>query len=139
MIVFSGGSYASNVMSTEYAYDCTTNVWDLVFSLPNFPPRASHGLVTLADAQLIVSELVTNSVVHADAPAHAQIRVLAESGEGVLWLAVGDAGVDGAISMRTPELGRSGLGLHLLDELAQSWGIQRSSGTLVWFELADGV
>ena len=93
----------------------------------------------VADAQLIVSELVTNSVVHADAPADASICISAESGDGVLRLAVGDAGVDRAISMRTPELGRSGLGLHVLDEIARRWGVQRSSGTLVWFELADGV
>ena len=54
----------------------------------------------LADAQLLVVELVANSVRHADAPADAVVSVRAQVGADVLRLEVEDRGSSGSIARR---------------------------------------
>lgn len=81
---------------------------------------------------LLVTELVTNAVLHADSA-------------GVLSLSEIEAGmrVDVAdVSTTPPTLlaidftASSGRGLRLVDELADSWGVDlHADGKVVWFEL----
>ena len=88
-----------------------------------------------ADAALLVSELVTNSVLHADLPAGSPVRIRAAVKDGVVRVEVEDGG-NGTVRSRAP--GRDGFGLHLVERLAASWGVHHEQGTHVWFELATG-
>jgi anti-sigma regulatory factor (Ser/Thr protein kinase) len=89
----------------------------------------------LADAELLVSELVTNSVQHAGLAADELVRVGAAVGDGVLRLEVDDSGRTGTIAAREPDLERGGFGLWLVDALAHAWGVSREGRTRVWAEL----
>jgi anti-sigma regulatory factor (Ser/Thr protein kinase) len=89
------------------------------------------------DLLLLVSELVTNSVRHARAPATAGISVRARVRGGVLRVEVGDGGTGGAIALRAPDLSNGGgFGLNVVDLVSQRWGVDREGGTRVWAEMA---
>jgi serine/threonine-protein kinase RsbW len=91
----------------------------------------------LADAQLLVVELVANSVRHADVPAGAVVNVRARVGGGVLRLEVEDRGQTGSIAPRAPDLQHGGgFGLNVVDVLSRRWGVDRDAGTRVWAELS---
>jgi serine/threonine-protein kinase RsbW len=91
----------------------------------------------LADAQLLVGELVANSVRHADVPAGAVVNVRARVGGGVLRLEVEDRGQTGSIAPRAPDLQYGGgFGLNVVDVLSRRWGVDRDAGTRVWAELS---
>ena len=89
------------------------------------------------DACLLVSELVTNSVLHADLPAGAPLRISTFAVNGLVRVEVEDRG-QGAVRMRAADPGDGGFGLRLLELLAARWGVEQEDGTRVWFELADG-
>ena len=85
-------------------------------------------------AMLIVSELVTNAVVHAATPA----ELRAEWSHGVLRLEVLDhaegSPPDPRIASPDDEGGR---GLFLVDALSAAWGVEsRESGKVIWAEVA---
>jgi serine/threonine-protein kinase RsbW len=91
----------------------------------------------LADAQLLVVELVANSVRHADARAAAVVSVRARVRADVLCLEVEDGGTSGAIARRAPDLSYGGgFGLNVVEVLSRRWGVDRDAGTRVWAELA---
>ncbi len=91
------------------------------------------------DALLVLSELVTNSVRHAEAPDGAPVRVTAELKDRVLRLEVADAGRDRRFTRRSPDLqAGGGFGLQLVERLSLRWGIAESGGTVVWCELPRG-
>jgi anti-sigma regulatory factor (Ser/Thr protein kinase) len=93
----------------------------------------------LADAQLLVSELVANSVRHADAPVDAVVRVSARVRDDVVHLEVGDRGTSGSIARRAPDLKHgSGFGLNIVEKLSRRWGVDRDDGTRVWADVAFG-
>jgi anti-sigma regulatory factor (Ser/Thr protein kinase) len=98
---------------------------------------AGHtGDTLLADAQLVVTELVTTSVRHAVAPADAVITVRAEVRGDILRLEVADLGDSGSIAPCAPDLDRGGgFGLHVVEVLSRRWGVSRGAGTRVWAEL----
>jgi anti-sigma regulatory factor (Ser/Thr protein kinase) len=97
---------------------------------------ARVGAPTLIDARLVVSELVSNSLRHADAPADALIRLSGHVRGDVLWLEVGDRGSAGSIVRRAPDPHHGGFGLNIVEALSQRWGVNRDAGTRVWAELA---
>lgn len=92
----------------------------------------------LGDAQLLVSELVTNSYLHAGQGTGAPVRIRAGSTDGSIWVEVGDGGSDGAVARRPPmaQGAGGGFGLHLVDHVASQWGVTHVRGTQVWFILA---
>jgi serine/threonine-protein kinase RsbW len=91
----------------------------------------------LADAQLLVVELVANSVRHGDAPPDAVVRVRAQVGAGVVRLEVEDGGVAGSVKRRAPDLEHGGgFGLQVVEAVSRRWGVNRDAGTRVWAELA---
>ena len=77
---------------------------------------------TLFDAvRLLVSELVTNSVMHARLAADATIRVSVAMSDGVVRLEVENPG-EGAVAAGRPDRkSGSGFGLYLVDVIAQRW------------------
>jgi anti-sigma regulatory factor (Ser/Thr protein kinase) len=90
----------------------------------------------LGDALLLISELVTNSVRHADLAAGAPLLVRADLTADVLRLEVADPGKEGAVAARPPDVRHgTGFGLHLIDTLAARWGVVHAGGTQVWCEL----
>jgi anti-sigma regulatory factor (Ser/Thr protein kinase) len=94
--------------------------------------------VLIETAQLVVSELVTNSVRHAQTAAGARVRLTASLQGSMLHIELFDTGVDGNVSRRPPtfEDGSGGFGLDLVAELATTWGVERGPrGTTVWLDL----
>jgi serine/threonine-protein kinase RsbW len=92
---------------------------------------------TLADAQLLVGELVANSVRHADTPDGAPVSVQGEIRGDALHLQVQDGGTSGSIARRAPDLQHGGgFGLNVVDAIARRWGVARGTGTRVWAEIA---
>jgi DNA-binding NarL/FixJ family response regulator len=85
------------------------------------------------DAGLLVSELVTNAVVHAESPAELTVR---DDGELVRFV-VQDWG-GGALTLRNPTPAMpDGRGLRIVDRVSQDWGTSTSpNGKLVWFSIA---
>jgi anti-sigma regulatory factor (Ser/Thr protein kinase) len=99
--------------------------------------RCLHGHVAdpvIADAQLLVSELVSNSLRHATVGGRATLRVAAIMADGVVRLEVDDPGTAGVIALREPSL-EGGWGLNLVEALAHRWGVERDGYTRVWVEL----
>ncbi|MFF9024329.1 SpoIIE family protein phosphatase [Streptomyces eurythermus] len=101
---------------------------------PGVPARLAD------DAMAVVSELVTNAVVHAGTDVHVEWR-LEESGAFVIEVcdrhpsrAPREAG--GEAPYDTPEYGR---GLRLVATLAESWGVTyRAGAKTVWARLPPG-
>src|SRR3954452_10589786 len=88
-------------------------------------------------AELLVSELVTNAVVHAASPVDVEVEI---DDSGVL-VRVRDADT-GPLVMRAgggSELDEGGRGFLLVDRLAEAWGTEHRGGRkCVWFRLATG-
>lgn len=84
------------------------------------------------DAVLLVSELVTNVVLHGGPQAH--LEVSADSA-GVR-VGVSDDGAGRPQLSATTPLAESGRGLQLLETCATCWGVDNDDhGKTVWFEL----
>lgn len=91
------------------------------------------------DAQLLVSELVTNSVVHSGMPAGTELTVSVDLTPGMVRLDVEDGGRDGTIAPHRPDCDNGGgFGLNLVEALSERWGMERvaQGGTRVWAQLA---
>ena len=90
----------------------------------------------LDDLELLVTELVNNSVTHGQAD---------DEHHAILYVAVAPERVraevcDGGPGLDPQELprrvsGPGGRGLLILDGLASRWGVSTEEGTCVWFEL----
>jgi anti-sigma regulatory factor (Ser/Thr protein kinase) len=106
---------------------------------------ARHALGNLADVlpggrardvRLLVSELVTNAVRHANLDDHEVIRLVVDLADSVLRVEVHDPGGGFVPTAPAPDPARpSGWGLYLVAELADRWGVDSDDSTLVWFEL----
>lgn len=120
--------------------------WEMALpSAAEAVPRARHGVIAalhgwgceaLVDATaLVVSELVTNAVLHARTPLEVTLR---QDGDGVR-VAVRDL-ADGQPARReSASLASTGRGLMLLEALARSWGVDRhpGGGKTVWALLTE--
>ena len=90
----------------------------------------------LEDAQLLVSELVTNAIRHAGLAEAQTIRLVVETDDRGTRVEVCDRGPGFQLSGPAPDPSRpSGWGLYLVRELSDRWGIDRDGETRVWFEL----
>ena len=91
------------------------------------------GLETM---RLLVSELVTNSVRHARLEDGGWINLCVEESPRALRVAVTDPGVGFEERPGPPQPGdHSGWGLHLVEQLADRWGVSRDGKMMVWFEI----
>ena len=89
-------------------------------------------------AQLLVTELATNSLVHSGTPEGGDLVVRVHLWHGTCRLEVEDQGCDGVVAPRSPDpIGGGGMGLHLVQTLSLRWGVTRAPGgpTRVWAQL----
>ncbi|MFJ9704361.1 SpoIIE family protein phosphatase [Streptomyces sp. NPDC101234] len=93
----------------------------------------------LDSAVLLVSEMLTNVLVHTDVDALLLAEVSGQAPERRLRVEVTDAGDDLPHKRRPGELASSGRGLVLIELLADAWGVApRGEGKSIWFELYEG-
>ena len=94
------------------------------------------GLVSqqiLTDAELLVSELVTNSVQHGELDTDDTVLVRILLAAESLRVEVENPGTAGVVAL--DRSGRRGFGLELVVSLAARWGVSRDRSTNVWFEM----
>ena len=93
----------------------------------------------LGDVRLLVSELVTNALRHADMSAEETIRLRVHIDQVLVRVEVSDPGPGFELQGRADDSGTvDGWGLYLVATLADRWGVQRDSSETansVWFEL----
>jgi signal transduction histidine kinase len=102
-------------------------------SLDSLRPSLDGAVVD--EAMLLVSELVTNSVRHAELGPEDTIAVRVLTKPSALRVEVVDPGRGFDPAGVPPPNGRGGWGLALLDRIAPRWGVTRGDGVQVWFEL----
>jgi serine/threonine-protein kinase RsbW len=89
----------------------------------------------LRDAQLLVSEVVTNSIRHSGSDDPIGLRVWLRRSGVKVEIADGGFGFEaGKIGARADAEG--GRGLMIVEAVADRWGVRRDAGTRVWFELS---
>lgn len=85
-------------------------------------------------AQIAVSEIVTNALVHAGTPMHFRI-LLGDSGVRV---ELGDGSPHLPHRRDYSEVASTGRGLHVVGEIVDRWGAYASGGgKVVWFEISE--
>jgi anti-sigma regulatory factor (Ser/Thr protein kinase) len=84
---------------------------------------------------LLVSEVVSNAVLHSRGPEHAPITLTAAVTPDVVRITVTDAGGGFVPRQRDPTSIHDGYGLFLVDKSASRWGVETAPPTSVWFEL----
>ncbi|MEJ7718383.1 MAG: ATP-binding protein [Thermoleophilaceae bacterium] len=115
----------------------------------------------LDDMRLMVTELVTNSVRHADTGGEARVELNVRVAPDVVRVEVSDEGSGFRPERRAadrrsapspaayagperrggeddPDLRVGGWGLYLVESLATRWGVRREERVHVWFELDRG-
>lgn len=89
-------------------------------------------------AVLLVSEIVTNVLVHTDADALLVAEVTGEPGQRRMRVEVTDASDDLPHRRHPGELASSGRGLVFMELLADAWGVDpRGEGKSIWFEFYE--
>ena len=100
---------------------------------------ADHVAPSVLDtAQLLVSELVSNSVRHSGVPEGEDLVVRVRLWRDGFRLEVEDPGRDGVIAPQPQDpLRVGGMGLHLVQTLSERWGVVRAAEgpTCVWAQL----
>lgn len=89
-------------------------------------------------AELMLSEVLTNVLVHTDSDAVATVTISGELGHRRLRVEVADTS-EALPHRRSPgELSSSGRGLLLMEGLAGAWGVSpRGEGKAIWFEVFE--
>jgi serine phosphatase RsbU (regulator of sigma subunit)/anti-sigma regulatory factor (Ser/Thr protein kinase) len=89
-------------------------------------------------AVLLLSEMLTNVLVHTDADALLVAEVTGEPGERRIRVEVTDHGDDLPHKRRPGEMASSGRGLMLVEMLADAWGVApRGEGKSIWYEVYE--
>ncbi len=86
------------------------------------------------DAALVVTELVTNALLHGGPPVRLRLRDVARG----VRLEVADRGTELPVAVRRSSVAMTGRGLSLVAALTRSWGVEEDGhgGKVVWAELA---
>ncbi|MEU1051468.1 SpoIIE family protein phosphatase [Streptomyces sp. NPDC005876] len=89
-------------------------------------------------AVLLLSEMLTNVLVHTDTDALLVAEVTGAPGERRIRVEVSDTGEDLPHKRRPGEMASSGRGLMLVELLADEWGVApRGEGKSIWFDLYE--
>ncbi|MDJ0461948.1 SpoIIE family protein phosphatase [Streptomyces sp. H27-C3] len=96
------------------------------------------GAEQVDSAVLMVSEMVTNVLVHTDGDALLVAEATGKPGARRLRVEVADASDELPHRRRPGEMASSGRGLMLMEMLADAWGVDpRGEGKSIWFELYE--
>lgn len=114
-------------------------VLDLAPSTDSVPVARRFVRAELADspadvdtAVLLVSELVTNAVLHARSP----LTLVVQASDVVVRIAVRDGSPVPPRMHGFSTMSATGRGLRLLDRLARAWGVDpETEGKTIWFEI----
>ena len=88
------------------------------------------------NAELLVSELVTNSVRHAGLEPDATIGLRVDVWPDRVRVEVTDTGPGFERDRESPSIYQdSGWGLYLVEQVATRWGVDLAETTRVWFEI----
>lgn len=112
---------------------------------PTAPAKARAVVRSLAadedtrrKVELIVSELVTNSVLHTGINPRDRVLLRLRCDRSKVSGEVCDPGEGFEWRNEEPDLSEpGGLGLMVVDQLAAKWGVRRNGETCVWFECVD--
>lgn len=89
-------------------------------------------------AELMVSEMLTNVLVHTDGDALLVAEARGKLGDRRLRVEVSDTSDELPHRRRPGELASNGRGLVLMEALADTWGVDpRGEGKSIWFELYE--
>ena len=105
-------------------------------AIAGFSENRDFDAATLATLTLLVSEVVTNAVIHPDVEPPSGIQLSARIAEGVIRVEVTDEGSGFSPQPRDPAKSDRGYGLYLLEHQASAWGVEQKDGNTVWFELS---
>ena len=83
-----------------------------------------------SDVAIVVSELVTNSVRHSNGAEEIGLKV--ETSGDSIWVRVTDHGP--CFSKDEPRNG--GMGLDIVETIADDWGVSHTNGCEVWVEIS---
>ncbi|HEY3772867.1 MAG TPA: ATP-binding protein [Solirubrobacteraceae bacterium] len=112
---------------------------------PNAPGEARAALRAVPelnpvreDAELVISELVTNAILHSGAIKGDEITVEVLREDDVIRLSVHDPGRSlTSPEVLEPDLDRAGgVGLLVVSRVAERWLTERPDGVIVWAELS---
>lgn len=93
---------------------------------------------TRSTVELVVSELVTNAVLHGDGGRGAPLMVALERQGACVSGRVCSQGDSFEWDPHDPDLTEpGGLGLQLVDTITSAWGIEKNGCSCVWFECPD--
>jgi two-component sensor histidine kinase len=122
----------------------TTPAADAVFAMDAHAPADArhfvaaamcerHGTGVVQEAELLVSELVTNAIRHGTPP----IRLRVECDEGHdMVVRVADANPEPPVRLHPDVSDESGRGMELVDIVSDAWGVEvLPEGKQVWFRL----
>lgn len=91
---------------------------------------ADWGFTDLEDLEVVTSELVTNAIVHAGSSPVVEVRLV---GGDCVEVAVTDTDPEPPVKRIPYEQHTRGLGLHIVDALAEEWGVREAAaGKVVW-------
>ena len=100
---------------------------------------ASNGVLPTCvrdDVLLLLTELVSNAIRHADAGPEQTVRVELHRWPHLIRVAVFDEGTSFTHPKRFRRDDSGGWGLYLVDQIANRWAVTpTTSGTCVWFEI----
>ena len=89
----------------------------------------------LDDARLLASELISNSILQPDISEEDLLRLAVQLRDGALRVEVRDPGT----AQREPDRESRDVFGELVDMVATRWGVNRTAGTHVWFEVDAAV
>jgi len=126
-----GGTCAELTVTVPASPDAAVALRRAVRSLDRY-----CGEKTAADVELLVTELATNGVKHAQISSDGNTITLdARVDPHVLRVAVRDRGRAFQPELRRGRSEPGGWGLVLVEDIAERWGVEREPSTTVWFEL----
>jgi anti-sigma regulatory factor (Ser/Thr protein kinase) len=104
-------------------------------AIAGFSEDREMDAATLATLTLLVSEVVTNAVIHPNLESPGDIQLSARIVGGMIRVEVTDEGSGFTPQPRDPTQSDRGYGLYLLEQQATNWGVEQQTGNTVWFEL----
>jgi serine/threonine-protein kinase RsbW len=91
----------------------------------------------LGDLQLLVTEIVANSVRHGGVGEDGEIDLRVAISDHRVRVEMRDTGIQADPKLRTPDLGGGGgFGMLLVSRMSERWGVDHEPNVVMWFELA---